>query len=135
MANKWLIRGFNTACLGQIGVGIFLKLQECPAGTLSDGFVVVLRQPFQYGQEFLPSAIAHRDYRVTAEAGPLGASNGGAAKSLPEFFFRNLGEPVQSGIDQAGASIELGRSGCWGLAVPRANVLADVAAKVVASHA
>ena len=112
-----------------------LKLQECPAGSFSDDFVVVVRQLLEYGQEFLPAAIADCDYSVAAEARSLGPTNRGAMKDLPEFLFGNPRKPVQSGIDQARPGVEFKSGGDWSFAVPRADVLANVAAKKVGSHA
>jgi len=132
---KSLLRGFKTACVCGIGAGIFLKLQECPAGTFRDDFVIVVRQPLQYGQEFLSSTIAHRDYSVAAEARPLGPTDRGAAKGRAEFFFGDPSEPIERRIDQAWASIELGLGCGRCFPVPRADILTYVAAEDVAAHA
>ena len=47
----------------------------------------------------------------------------------------HLREPFEGGIDQAVAGLEFGRGGDRGFAIPGADVLADVAAEDVASHA
>src|SRR5208282_2578131 len=73
--------------------------------------------------------------RIPAQPGKLGAPGRGSAKHFPELFLLHFGQPVERWIDQAFPRLELRRGSQWRLAIPRANILTDVASENVPSHA
>ena len=87
------------------------------------------------GRNLALAAVAHGDGGVAAQARALGAADGRSAEGFPKFFRGHFSEPGESRIDQARAGSEFGRSRGGSLAVPRANILADVAAEDVTAHA
>src|SRR5208282_695357 len=102
---------------------------------LRDHRVGILAEFFQRRPKFLVAAVSHRNHRIPAQPGKLGAPDRRSAKHFPELFLLHFGQPVERWIDQAFPRLELRRGSHRSLAIPRANILTDVASENVPSHA
>src|SRR5208282_4274213 len=117
------------------GSRLLLQAFFRPAGGFGHGFVLVSGELFDYGEKFGVSAVTHRNGGVTAKAGALGAADGRSAKGCAEFFIRHFGEPVERRIYQPGTRLKFRRSRGRSFAVPGADILADIAAENLMTHA
>ena len=80
-------------------------------------------------QEFSLAAVPHRQRSVTPQALPLGAADGRAAKHFAILRFVHLRQPLQRWIDEGLARLKFRGAGHGCFAIPRTDVLADIAAK------
>jgi hypothetical protein len=95
---------------------------------------VFILLPFgQAGKESRQAAVAHGDGDVPAQAFELCSLNGRAEKEAAKALLVQLGQPVESGVHQLGSRLQLRIGGNGGFAVPRANVLANVATEDLTS--
>src|SRR5208282_1983012 len=81
------------------------------------------------------AAVAHRYHRVPPQAGTLGAPDRRTAESGAKVLGREVRQPRQRRMEALRVGLELGCRGSGSLAVPGADVLANVAAEDVVSHA
>src|SRR2546423_1831154 len=87
---------------------------------------------FQFRNEITAAAVAHRYRHIALQTGKLCALHGRAPKSPAEFFFCHLRQPLQFRMDQLFIWLQFTRRtrrSIAALVVPRANILADVAAE------
>src|SRR5271157_5987686 len=117
--------------------GFLLPLQalQSPARVLGNNRVFVATEFFQHRQEALVAAVAHCDCHVAAKSVESCALYRRAAKQLAKFIHAELRQPFELRIDQLRPRFQFRRLRQPRLAVPRANILADVAAENLASDA
>ncbi len=105
--------------------------RACSATTGSESSLSFFSAVTNFLLPLLPIAITA--FRRRPES--FGAPDGRSAKHFPELFLLHFGQPVERRIDQTFPRLELRRGSHWRLAIPRANVLTDVASENVPSHA
>src|SRR5438045_684491 len=103
--------------------------------------VGIFGQLAKAGQKRTLSAVAHGDRRVAAQSGIFGALDGRAAKAFLEILAAHRGNLLELGIHESRSWLKFRGFCSWrfgravrSAAVPRANILADVAAEDVVSH-
>ena len=74
-----------------------------------DHWICVFGEPTQGGKKFLVAAVAHRNHRVSAQAGELGAPHRRSAKHFAKFLRLHFGQPIEIWVEQAWPRFELGR--------------------------
>src|SRR5205807_9655209 len=79
-------------------------------------------------------AVPHRDHRIAAQAAQLGATDGRTAKFFAKLLGFHFCDPLQGGIHESFTRLKLGSLRGRSSAVPRADILADVATKQVPAH-
>ena len=109
-------------------VCLALKLLHRPFSALRHDRILVLLQLLQHWHESAITAVCHGDYRVPAQAGQFGSPQRRASKNLAKFFRTHLSQPIERGINQFWARLKIGRIRYRRFAIPRADVLADIAA-------
>src|SRR5262245_30693660 len=119
---------------GELLVREFL---DGPPGMLTEDRIGVLCNLFQIGQELRVSAVAHGDDDVPAEPRIFGALDRRPTKDAAVGVFIHLRQPAQFGVVEPLLRLKLGQGSgrsapCF--VVPRANILADIAAKDVVAH-
>src|SRR3984957_4449199 len=105
-----------------------------PGCALGHNFIRVSAQLLQQWLKAPLPAVAHCDYRVPPQTSALGAAHGRSAESFPELLGCHLGQPFQCWVDQSFSSLEFLRARCRRFAIPRADILADVAAEHMTAH-
>src|SRR5437016_7363025 len=86
----------------------------------------------QFRNELTPAAVAHGYRHIALQTGKLCSLHGRAPESPAEFFFCHLRQPLQFRMDQLFIWLQFTRrthTRIAGLAVPGADILADVAAE------
>ena len=99
-----------------------------------DHQIRILAKCCQRWHKPLVAAVSHRHHRIPAQARKLGATNWRSSKYLAELFRPHFRQPVERRIDESFPRLKLCRGSRGRLAVPRANVLTDVASENVSSH-
>ena len=79
-------------------------------------------------------AVPHRDHRIAAQAAQLGPAHGRTAKFFAKLLGFHFCDPLQGGIHESFTRLKLGSLRGRSSAVPRADILADVATKQVPAH-
>src|SRR5437879_1006043 len=97
--------------------------------------VFILRELVKQREEFGIAAVTDGDDGVAPDSEALGAFDGGSAEGSSEIVIGDGGQLFKSGMDEVGARLHFGVSCCWSFSIPRADVLADVAAEDVVPHA
>src|ERR1700741_395444 len=79
-------------------------------------------------------AVSHRDHRIAAQAAQLGPAHRRTAKFFAKLLGFHFREPLQGRIHESFTGLKLGSLRGWSSAVPRADILTDVAAKHMPTH-
>src|ERR1019366_2215442 len=91
--------------------------------------VFIATQFFEYGQKALFIAVAQRDRNIAAQAVELCAFHRRTAEYFAKFSPPQARQPLQIGIHQLCARLKFRQIRHRGFTVPRANVLANIAAE------
>src|SRR5271157_60806 len=108
---------------------------QSPARVLGNNRVFVATQFFQYRQEALVAAVAHRNCHVAAKPVQSCALHRRAAKHFAELIDAEPRQPFELGVDQLRPRLEFPHPSDQSFTVPRTNILANVAAEDLASDA
>ncbi len=126
--------GRDAACRVSVCAISALSVQR-PFRMLGDNRIRILRQRSQRRHKFLIAAIAHGNHGIPPQSRKLGAAHGRPTKRRSKFLGLHFRQPFKPGIHQLCTRLEFIRRRNWRLAIPGANVLADVAAKDMTPHA
>src|SRR5436305_12221438 len=130
-----------TLCSRALKSTLLLDFPHGPVGMFCYVRVGIFGQLAKAGQKRTLSAVAHGDCRVAAQSGIFGALDGRAAKAFLEILAAHRGNLLELGIHESSSRLKFRGFCSWlfgravrSAAVPRANILADVAAEDVVSH-
>src|ERR1700757_5400714 len=106
-----------------------MKLLEGPGCTICDHRILVCAQLLERWTMLPIPAVSHRDHRIPAQAAQLGPAHRRTAKFFAKLLGFHFREPLQGGIHESFTRLKLGSLRGRSSAVPRADILTDVAAK------
>ena len=101
---------------------------------LCDDWIRIVRQPLQCRHKIRVAAIPHGSHRISTQSQKLGTPHRRSAKLLPKFLRLHLGQPFEPWIHQAFSRLKLLRRRDRSLAIPRADILTNIAAENVPPH-
>src|SRR4029077_5695858 len=135
LRDSWETRTDGQVWLVRAARRLRAKLLRRPQGAFCDHGIFVIAELFQRRQKFAIAAVAHRNRGISFQAAQFRTPDGGAAERFAEVFRRHLGPPLQCRVDEVFARLKFRGGAYRSFAVPRADVLADVAAEDVPAHA
>src|ERR1019366_2825580 len=106
-----------------------------PARVFRNDRVFIATQFFEYGQKALFVAVSERDGDISPQVIETRALHRRTAEDFAKLFQAQGRQPLQIGIHQPRPRLKLRRLRHRGFTVPRANILANVAAEHLPAHA